>query len=72
MDQTILDVRRLRVAYKGYPAVNDVSFHIDRGEILGVVGESGCGKSLAALTLMGLQPNIMKASGDVVFRSKTC
>ncbi|MGF1705396.1 ABC transporter ATP-binding protein [Enterovibrio baiacu] len=70
MDQTILDVRRLRVAYKGYPAVNDVSFHIDKGEILGVVGESGCGKSLAALTLMGLQPNVMKATGEVVFRGK--
>ncbi|WP_028024125.1 ABC transporter ATP-binding protein [Enterovibrio calviensis] len=70
MEQTILDVRRLRVAFNGYPAVNDISFHINKGEILGVVGESGCGKSLAALTLMGLQPNVMKASGDVVFRGE--
>ncbi|USH01211.1 ABC transporter ATP-binding protein [Grimontia kaedaensis] len=70
MDQTILDVRQLRVAFKGYPAVNDISFHIKKGEILGVVGESGCGKSLAALTLMGLQPKVMKASGQVVFNGE--
>lgn len=70
MEQTILDVRQLRVAFNGYPAVNDISFHIKKGEILGVVGESGCGKSLAALTLMGLQPNVMKASGEVVFNGR--
>ncbi|WP_438894617.1 ATP-binding cassette domain-containing protein, partial [Bacillus cereus group sp. BC328] len=32
-----------------------------------MVGESGCGKSLASLTLMGLQPSIMQASGSVTF-----
>jgi ABC-type dipeptide/oligopeptide/nickel transport system ATPase component len=35
-------------------AVNDVSFHINEGELLGLVGESGCGKSITALSVMRL------------------
>jgi len=38
------------------PAVDDVSFHINPGETLGVVGESGCGKSVTALSIMRLVP----------------
>lgn len=37
-------------------AVNDVSFYLKRGETLGIVGESGCGKSVMALSVMGLIP----------------
>src|SRR6266540_6647524 len=35
-------------------AVDDVSFYLDRGELLGLVGESGCGKSMTALSIMRL------------------
>ena len=35
-------------------SVDDVSFHIDEGELLGLVGESGCGKSITALSIMRL------------------
>ena len=38
-------------------AVDDVSFTVHRGETLGIVGESGCGKSVTALSVMGLVPN---------------
>ncbi|UCG09442.1 MAG: ABC transporter ATP-binding protein, partial [Desulfobacterales bacterium] len=38
-------------------AVDDVSFHLDKGEVLGVVGESGCGKSVTALSVMRLIPD---------------
>ena len=38
-------------------AVNGVSFHIDRGETLGLVGESGCGKTVTSLSVMGLIPS---------------
>ncbi len=37
-------------------AVNGVSLHISRGETLGIVGESGCGKSVTSLAVMGLIP----------------
>jgi oligopeptide/dipeptide ABC transporter ATP-binding protein len=37
--------------------VNAVSFHVDRGETVGLVGESGCGKTMTALSIMGLVPN---------------
>ena len=48
-------------------AVRDLSLSIDRGETLGIVGESGCGKSMTALALMGLLPENGRASGRIAF-----
>jgi oligopeptide/dipeptide ABC transporter ATP-binding protein len=49
-------------------AVNGVSFHLDRGELLGLVGESGCGKSITALSIMRLIAAPGKiAGGEIVF-----
>ncbi|WP_211289855.1 ABC transporter ATP-binding protein [Sporomusa silvacetica] len=45
------------------PAVDDVSFTVKKGRIVGIVGESGCGKSMTALSLMGLVP---APSGKIV------
>ena len=39
------------------PAVDHIDFHINEGEILGIVGESGCGKSVTSLSIMGLVPS---------------
>jgi oligopeptide/dipeptide ABC transporter ATP-binding protein len=46
-------------------AVQDVGFTVDRGERLGLVGESGCGKSTAMLALMGLLPSSATVSGEI-------
>ena len=66
-----LDGRRGRVA-----AVKDVSFTIGRGETFGLVGESGCGKSITALALIGLlRPPLSIGggpSGSRAGRSRTC
>lgn len=39
------------------PAVDNINFSVREGEILGIVGESGCGKSVSALSIMGLVPS---------------
>ena len=53
MAEKLLEVKNLRTEFKRdktwVTAVNNVSFSIERGEILGLVGESGCGKSVTSL-----------------------
>ncbi len=63
MNDTLLDVKNLFVSFQdadsqnGLKAVlSDISLTINRGEILGVVGESGCGKTVTALSIAGLLP----------------
>ncbi|MEU8102287.1 dipeptide/oligopeptide/nickel ABC transporter permease/ATP-binding protein [Nonomuraea muscovyensis] len=64
----ILSVERLRIGFaEGVDIVDGVSFDVRPGEVLGLVGESGCGKSLTALTIMGLQPRQARVSGHVRF-----
>lgn len=49
-------------------AVNDVSFSIDRGKTVGIVGESGCGKSITGLSLLQLVPNPGRIeAGEILF-----
>jgi peptide/nickel transport system ATP-binding protein len=59
--QTVLDVKNLQTVFftnSGlFRAVDDVSFSVRRGETLAIVGESGCGKSVSALSIMRLVPN---------------
>lgn len=58
----------------GYPqadgsvkkVVDDVSFHVDRGEILGIVGESGSGKSQTAFSILGLLPDTARIVGGAI------
>ncbi|HTP70883.1 MAG TPA: ATP-binding cassette domain-containing protein, partial [Burkholderiaceae bacterium] len=46
-------------------ALRGVSFAIDRGETVGLIGESGCGKSITALALMGLLPDGARVGGSI-------
>ena len=66
---TLLDVHNLTVrlhTQRGLAtAVRQVSFQIARGETLGLVGESGCGKSITAMALMGLLPERAQVSGHI-------
>ncbi|OXM71285.1 ABC transporter ATP-binding protein [Amycolatopsis vastitatis] len=61
-----LSVRGLNVS----SLVRDVSFEIGAGERVGLIGESGSGKSLTALAIMGLLPDELPASGSVVLNDR--
>ena len=64
----VLRVEDLKVTIGGNPVVDGVSFEVNEGEILSVVGESGCGKSMTAFAVMGLLPKAAKlAGGRVLF-----
>ncbi|MFC7399106.1 ABC transporter ATP-binding protein [Chelatococcus sp. GCM10030263] len=63
----LLDVQDLTVTIGGTSVVDGVTFDVARGEILAVVGESGCGKSLTALSLLRLLPRAARiAAGRVL------
>jgi peptide/nickel transport system ATP-binding protein len=57
----VLEVKNLKTAFRTehgqLMAVDDVSFSVEAGKTLGIVGESGCGKSVTSLSIMGLIPN---------------
>ncbi|MEA2549811.1 MAG: peptide/nickel transport system ATP-binding protein, partial [Chloroflexota bacterium] len=71
-DRPLLEVRGLRTSFQTrdglVKAVDGIDFHVDRGEIMGLVGESGCGKSVTSLSIMRLvgRPGRIDA-GEVIF-----
>ena len=70
MTTPLLKVENLRIALAGdgvtYDAVENVSFEIGRGEAFGLVGESGCGKSITALSVMGLLRRPLSLAGGKI------
>jgi oligopeptide transport system ATP-binding protein len=72
---TILQVQNLQTRFKTYDglvyAVNGISYELNEGETLGMVGESGCGKSVSVLSIMGLipQPPGIIAGGQALYHS---
>ena len=59
VQERLLTVNKLRTEFfqskkSSVTAINEISFHLDKGEILGLVGESGCGKSVTSLSIMRL------------------
>jgi oligopeptide/dipeptide ABC transporter ATP-binding protein len=71
-ERPLLEVTGLRTSFYTRDgivrAVDGIDFHVDRGEIMGLVGESGCGKSVTSLSIMGLvsRPGRVEA-GEVMF-----
>jgi|SRR5699024_2767855 len=61
VEETILQIKNLHTHFltdRGeIPAVDDVSLHVKKGEVVGIVGESGCGKSVTSLSIMQLIPS---------------
>lgn len=74
-DGPVLDVKGLTTHFFTRDgvvhAVDDVSFSVNQGEVLGLVGESGCGKSVTSLSIMGLIPHPGRiVAGQVLFRGR--
>ncbi|OUD00279.1 dipeptide/oligopeptide/nickel ABC transporter permease/ATP-binding protein [Streptomyces swartbergensis] len=69
--QPVLAVENLAIGFDqrhgGVDIVDGISFAVHPGEVLGLVGESGCGKSLTALAIMGLAPKGARIEGQVRF-----
>ena len=63
---------QVRTAHGLVAAVRGVSFSLERGETVGLMGESGCGKSLTALALMGLLPEGAQARGSLQWQGEEC
>ncbi|MFE2467201.1 dipeptide/oligopeptide/nickel ABC transporter permease/ATP-binding protein [Streptomyces mirabilis] len=67
----VLSVENLAIGFEarhgGVDIVDGIGFDVHPGEVLGLVGESGCGKSLTALAVMGLEPKGARVRGHVRF-----
>ncbi|MDI9627458.1 MAG: dipeptide/oligopeptide/nickel ABC transporter permease/ATP-binding protein [Acidobacteriota bacterium] len=67
----LLEVKNLSIqfpeAHGEVNVVDNVSFSVRPGETMGLVGESGCGKSITSMAIMGLLPKTAKMSGEILF-----
>jgi len=76
MSQIELDVRNLKVSFStpqgNFLAVNGINFQLHRGETLALVGESGCGKTVSALSILRLlpEPPAKITSGEIIFKNR--
>jgi oligopeptide/dipeptide ABC transporter ATP-binding protein len=71
MPKILLEVENLQTQFNSAKAVNGVSFTIEEGSVLGIVGESGCGKSVTALSIMRLiEPPGEISGGKVIFHDE--
>jgi peptide/nickel transport system ATP-binding protein len=67
---SLLDVKNLNVSIHNTKILENISFSVNEGEIFGIVGESGAGKSMTALGLMRLLPDGAKITGSAILSEK--
>lgn len=71
----ILQVKNLSIRfpnrYGEIPLIDNISFTVHEGETMGLVGESGCGKSITAFSIMGLLPKTAQITGEILFTDRS-
>ncbi|MDE8033616.1 dipeptide/oligopeptide/nickel ABC transporter permease/ATP-binding protein [Actinobacillus equuli subsp. equuli] len=71
----ILQVKNLSIRFRNrygeIPLVDNISFTVHEGETMGLVGESGCGKSITAFSIMGLLPKTAQITGEILFTDRS-
>ena len=69
MDNILLYVKNLGIKFNTndgvFKAVNNISFKINKGESIGIIGESGCGKSVTAMSILKLLQNNAIVNGEI-------
>lgn len=74
MDTTILEVKHLNVTFKKkkyyQEIIKDISFHLKKGECLGILGESGSGKSMCVKAIMGLLDQNFLVDGEALYKEE--
>ncbi|WFR99054.1 ABC transporter ATP-binding protein [Rhizobium tumorigenes] len=70
MQTNLVELRNLKVAFEGVPVLHGIDLDIRRGESVGLVGESGCGKSVTWLAALGLLPRRAQISGSVTLEGR--
>ena len=66
----ILSVSNLNLSILEHKILKDVSLKVRKGEIVGLAGESGSGKSMTALAVLNLLPSTSKKSGSILFKEQ--
>ncbi|KJF26529.1 ABC transporter ATP-binding protein [Clostridium aceticum] len=72
---TILEIKNLNVSFQrkdgGVKAVSNANLKVKKGSIFGLIGETGCGKSVLAHSLLRLLPENAKTTGEVIYKDQT-
>lgn len=74
MTESLLEVKNLKVSFVGKKKTTNIvaglSFNVEKGKTLCIVGESGCGKSMTSLSIMGLLPKTGKIEGEILLKGE--
>src|SRR2546423_3238252 len=66
----LLEIASLSVGYGQGPVLREVSLRVSSGDVLGLVGESGCGKTTLGLAILGLLPEYAEIRGRILFAGR--
>ena len=67
---SILEIKNLTISFDAKKAVDNLSLELNQSEIVGLVGESGCGKSLTAFSILGITPPGSSLDGEILYKGK--